>query len=183
MTEIKNAIADVNKARRDSNRGESVFSAAANNEGAKATELFPASLPTVISVRGTDHVGSFIKQYNPPPRLQNQRSFLYGTLGRYVPYDFGDPLLQVSGCSAATPILAGIAAMVMQYVNLKTDDTTMRTNLWSKDGMLQTLYHMSIKDSGTLRYVTPWKLFRLKDDKAVFATIMHALAEIEPRLD
>ena len=171
-------MADINRARRDSKKGEIVFSVTANNEGANAKELFPASLAIVISVRGTFHTSAFVKKYNLPPRPQKQGSFLYGTLGKCVPYDFGDPSLQMSGCFIATPILAGIATIVMQYVNSSSHDTMMKTKLRSKDGILQVLYHNSEEDSSALRYVTPWEFFALKDEDRL-ATIRHALAAIE----
>ena len=182
VSEIENAVIDMNRIRRENNMGEVLFFAAANNEGANYKELFPASLETVISVRGTDHVGSFVKKYNPPPWSQKGGAFLFGTLGQDVPYDFGDTTACKSGCSVATPILAGIAALIIQYANYITGrDLTMMTKLRSKEGISQVLYYTSEGDSDRCRYVRPWEFFERKDEERI-ATIRHALATIEHRL-
>lgn len=178
--EIENAVADVNRGRRDNGKSEIVCFAAANNDGSNSEEMFPASLETVISVRGTDHTGAFINKFNPKPRPRKIGSLLYGTLGHNVPYDMGNTDLQISGCSIATPILAGIVATIMQYVNYTVGlDAETRTRLQTKEGVLQVLEHISEKeDSGNRRYVAPWIFFRWNEAERS-AAIVYALSKLE----
>lgn len=179
VSEIGDAVADVNKGRRNNKKSEIVFFAAANNDGSNSKELFPASLETVISVRGTDYTGSFIRKFSPPPWPRKKGSLLYGTLGQDVPYNIGDAAFHMSGCSVATPILAGITAMIIQYVNYTAGgDSRMGTRLRTKEGVLQVLYHISEEDSGDQRYVAPWKFFGWEKEQRL-AAITYALAELE----
>ncbi|PTB59236.1 hypothetical protein M431DRAFT_490843 [Trichoderma harzianum CBS 226.95] len=154
VDEIEYAVTDVNRGRRKDGKSEVVFFAAANNDGLNSEEMFPASLETVISVRGTDHTGAFINKFNPIPRPQKARGLLYGTLGQNVPYDIGDNGAQMSGCSVATPILAGIVATIVQYANYTVGmDAETITRLLTKDGILQVLEHISVGDDfGRRRY-------------------------------
>lgn len=180
VREIEKAVAEVNSKRRDNNESEIVFFAAANNDGSNSKELFPASLETVISVRGTDHTGAFINKFSPNPWPQKERSIQYGTLGQHVPYDIGNPLNHMSGCSVATPILAGIAATIIQHVNsIGGADARTSMRLRTKEGVLQVLKHISEKEvSGHRRYVAPWAFFGWSEEERR-ATIVHALAELE----
>lgn len=180
VDEIEYAVTDVNRGRRKDGKSEVVFFAAANNDGFNSEEMFPASLETVISVRGTDHTGAFINKFNPIPRPQKARGLLYGTLGQNVPYDIGDNSAQMSGCSVATPILAGIVATIVQYTNYTVGmDAETRTRLLTKDGILQVLEHISVGDDfGRRRYVAPWLFFKGKEEERL-ATIRHALSKLE----
>ncbi|RSL41864.1 hypothetical protein CEP53_012505 [Fusarium sp. AF-6] len=58
-----------------------LFFAAAANEGGNQSEMFPASHPQVISIRGTDEKG-WLQRFNPPPGY-NGACFM--TLGQDVP--------------------------------------------------------------------------------------------------
>jgi hypothetical protein len=176
---IAAAMAKVIEERKKKN-SEILFFAAANNDGSNSEEMFPASLETVISVRGTDHTGLFLKKFNPEPWPQKKGTPLYGTLGEKVPYDIGEPNFRMSGCSVATPILAGITAMIIQYVNCAANgDRRVFGRLRTKEGVLQVLHHISIDDNNR-RYVAPWKFFRMSE-KDRLALIRHALAELQPR--
>lgn len=96
------------------------FAAAAANNGANSEEMVPAYLDSVISVRGTDHNGSFFPAYNPPPTVTNSSSPLYGTLGVDVPccWPFTVPLLY---CSCFfTPVLIINVSIFNQKSNCRT---------------------------------------------------------------
>ncbi|RSL74845.1 hypothetical protein CEP51_011412 [Fusarium floridanum] len=58
-----------------------LFFAAAANEGGNQSEMFPASHPQVISIRGTDEKG-WLQRFNPPP---GDNSTCFMTLGQDVP--------------------------------------------------------------------------------------------------
>lgn len=180
VTEIEKAVVEVNRKRRDDNESEVIFFAAANNDGSNSKESFPASLEAVISVRGTDHTGEFINKFSPNSWPQKETSVQYGTLGQRVPYDMGNPEVDMSGCSVAAPILAGIMATIIQHVNsIGGGDARMSVRLRTKEGILQVLKHISEKEvSGQRRYVAPWTFFEWSEEERR-AMIVHALAKLE----
>jgi hypothetical protein len=98
-----------------SRKGNIIFFAAAGNRGANEVEMYPASSQNVISVRATDHVGTFVGEYNPAPLPLpfSERALFYGTLGVDAPYDYPSDK-RMSGCSIAAPIMAGMAALIME---------------------------------------------------------------------
>lgn len=79
-----------------------LFFAAARNEGGGFHEMFPASLTSVVSVRGTTAGSGFIPDYNPDPQSNNEGTALFGTLA------YRDPCGErtISGYSIATPIFS-----------------------------------------------------------------------------
>ncbi|RGP78854.1 peptidase s8 subtilisin kexin sedolisin [Fusarium longipes] len=93
-----------------------IFFAAAANSGLNESEMFPARHECVISVRGTNSNGAF-QDFNPP-RSSRERTVI-GTLGLDVPasglsHDDGD--VYSKGTSVATAIAAGIAGILLGYV-------------------------------------------------------------------
>jgi hypothetical protein len=181
LDSIEDAMADVIRERRKEKR-DILFFAAANNNGWNSKELFPASNETVISVRGTDHTGAFVQKYNPEPWSLKRGTPLFGTLGEKVPYDSGNPAVDLSGCSLATPILAGIMAMIIQYVNHVTNgDTRLGAGLRTRGGLLQVLHHIADEGLNNRWYVAPWKFFFERDEEQRLALVRHALAELQRR--
>ncbi|KAH6888447.1 hypothetical protein B0T10DRAFT_488196 [Thelonectria olida] len=98
-----------------------LFFAAAANDGGNREEMFPASNRNVLSIRGTDELG-WAQPFNPPPDYNAMTCFM--TLGLNVP---GASLKKSkaqgadvckSGTSVATPIAAGIAAMLLGYARM-----------------------------------------------------------------
>ncbi|KAH0559857.1 hypothetical protein GP486_003622 [Trichoglossum hirsutum] len=141
-----------------------IFFAAAANDGSNSEEMFPASLENVISVRGTDHVGSFVPEFNPPTWPNNEGSKLYGTLGQNVPYDWADDSLTMSGCSLATPILAGITALIVQYVSQNaTTGVNVQRLIRTRNGILQVFRQIAVNHAQNRSYVAPWFFFN-KDE-------------------
>ncbi|KAE8447647.1 hypothetical protein EG329_010618 [Mollisiaceae sp. DMI_Dod_QoI] len=180
VTQIRDAMDDAIMGKRKRNK-EIVFFAAANNDGSNSEELFPASHETVISVRGTDHTGGFVKKYNPEPWPQNKGP-LYGTLAENVPYDLGNPASKRSGCSIATPVLAGIMAMIIQYVNYAANgDARLCARLQTRGGVLRVLHYIANSGPEGRRYVAPWKFFERNEEDRL-ALIKHALAELQSQV-
>ncbi|KAK4168330.1 hypothetical protein QBC43DRAFT_310098 [Cladorrhinum sp. PSN259] len=101
-----------------------LFFAAAANEGGNQSEMFPASHPQVIAIRGTDDKG-WLQRYNPPKGYTGMDCFM--TLGQDVPgaglsnRDGGIDVYH-SGTSVSTPIAAGIAGILLSYARLYGDD-------------------------------------------------------------
>ncbi|KAF3910665.1 Ankyrin-1 [Orbilia brochopaga] len=137
-------------------RSPPVFLAAAANNGANSRELFPAYLNSVISVRGTDSYGTFVGAYNPPPMSMNEGLPMYGTLGENVPYVAGETS---SGCSVATPIMAGMIALIMQWVAYKGADEDTQRKLRSTAGVRELFKRMAVPRGDNRFYVHLWDIF------------------------
>lgn len=124
-----------------------LFFAAAANDGGNGAEMFPAINAQVLSIRGTDDLG-WAQRFNPPPDYNAKTCFM--TLGVDVPgaslstsADEGADVCK-SGTSVATPIAAGIAAMLLGYARiyekelqemLGPQDKAKLSRLWRITGM------------------------------------------------
>lgn len=145
------------------NKGDStLFFAAAANHGANSRELFPARHDCVISIRGTDHLGTF-QSFNPP--RNHQESIVYGTLGKHVPSACTGPMadsVTKSGTSVATAIAVGIAAILIQYAICHRIRELNQIDLRERSVMLEVFYQLGRDTLNTgYRYLQPWRL----DDK------------------
>lgn len=133
-----------------------IFFAAAANCGGNQRVMFPAIHEFVIPVRGTDVNGAF-QSFNPP-RDPNGPA-VFGTLAQEVPgaqlSAKGDEVYR-SGTSVATPIAAGIAAMILAYVNICSagQPDPMMTKLWTKRGMFRMIVTMSPCMQGKYYYLS-----------------------------
>ncbi|RSM17130.1 hypothetical protein CDV31_004023 [Fusarium ambrosium] len=180
ITAIEKMIGDVIGKRRNEGR-DILFFAAANNDGLNSREMFPASDLNVISVRGTNHTGKPLQEYNPSPWPQKVGHSCFGTLGKDVPYDCADRCSQKSGCSVATPILAGIMATIIQYVGyVAASNDLLQNRVRTRDGIQQVMGHMadSVPGNPRYKYVAPWKFFQRTEEERI-ALIVNALAEMQ----
>ncbi|KAI3325795.1 hypothetical protein HD806DRAFT_491247 [Xylariaceae sp. AK1471] len=118
---ISNAISDALTGRDQ----RILFFAAAANDGGNRKEMFPARNRNVFSIRGTDEYG-WVQGFNPPPDYNGETCFM--TLGKDVPgaslstSEHGGGEVCQSGTSVATPIAAGIAAMVLGYAKIHENE-------------------------------------------------------------
>jgi hypothetical protein len=143
-----------------------IFMAAAANDGANRPEMFPAILDTVISVRGTDATGEFISRYNPTVNRHQDVQQVYGTLGQDVFCGWLDDSKQndswkMSGCSIATPILAAIAALIIQSVDASEHPITpsQKLKFRCRKGITAVMQKLSVCQKKDRFYVTCWDLF------------------------
>lgn len=174
---IENAVQDAH--RRKLSR--ILFFAAANNQGLNKIELFPASSKLTISVRGTNHDGAFITEFNPP--AYDPSAIAYGTISEKVPCDWTRGTLVKSGCSVATPIVVAIAATIIQFVSFnKTDfDADDAARIREQAGMLSVFELMTAKQEKInyhRRYLSPWQLF---DGVDPVVCIKFALSQLQRR--
>ena len=160
IASIKAAIKQAEIARNES----IVFFAAAANNGSNEREMFPAYLPSVISVRGTDNQGTFVGAYNPPPMPMNEGLALYGTLGENVPFTSTETS---SGCSVATPIMVGLMAMVRQWASYNAASKHAQEKLRTPAGVRELCKKTAVKKENNRYYVHVWELFANNGENCV----------------
>ncbi|KLU90810.1 hypothetical protein MAPG_10661 [Magnaporthiopsis poae ATCC 64411] len=176
---IKTAINDAVAIERNSGGGSVLFFAAANNEGLNERELFPASDPNVIAVRGTNEWGEFVRRYNPDPHDSKADLVRFGTLGENIPYDLLDRHAVKSGCSFATPIFAGLVADVLQCFDYVCEREQLRRHLRTKEGLVALLkldcLTQIVNRTERWHYLAPWDFFLGMDDNVRLSCVHAAL--------
>ena len=150
------------KAVREAHEQGVIMFAAASNYGAiegKRT-AFPANIVgQVIKISSTDGWGS--KSRWNPDKSKNDDNF--SVLGETVRSAWPAHLNQgteqrKSGTSIATPIAAGIAALVLEFATQKPQTITNREILWRYEGMRAIFAKMASPNDG-FGWVVPWNLF------------------------
>lgn len=145
--------------------------AAASNSGANNEEsvAFPARYSeAVLSINASDGNGSR-SRFNPPPTVE---SFNFSILGEAVESAWPTSLIQsgrqrLSGTSVATPIAAGVAALILDYASQAQRNIQCRDRLNTTRGMRRVLDAMAKPHEG-YRYIRPWSLLKDHgDDKEI----------------
>ncbi|OAL38925.1 hypothetical protein AYO20_01676 [Fonsecaea nubica] len=134
-SDMKRIIAAIERA----NAKHIIMFAAASNGGRITGQMFPSTLDEVIAVRSADVHGNPSK-FNPQISKLGPYSYHFNVIGEYVssawPFRL-DPKgsRRQSGSSVATPIAAGVAAIVLEYVKCKlceSPDIHEQEILWSR---------------------------------------------------
>lgn len=157
-------------------KGHLLLFAAASNSGGNSRLSFPASHPLVTSIRATTYDGGF-PSYNPPP--EDDEGICFGTLGENVlsawppKLDEEEETYQ-TGTSVATPIAAGVAAFILEYIRCEHGKDLLGQGLpgfdmiWDKlrrkKGMEILFKHISSSRDNKHFYVAPWRLFPAVED-------------------
>jgi hypothetical protein len=149
-----------------------IFLAAASNSGANDGEQFPASHGAVIAIRSTDSKGAS-QNYNPPEEPGHHD--VIATLGTEVTAAWLPPEHEriESGTSVATPIAAGIAALILDAARLtRAGSSSLDANdplrkLWTREGMEHVLREHPIGRSigGKLWYINIGDFSRMSNER------------------
>jgi hypothetical protein len=138
-----------------------LFAAASNSGGLSDRPSRPALRSDVMCIYATDGLGNR-GTMNPPVDKSNS-PFHFSTLGVAVPCRWRRTPVWKSGTSFATPIAAGFAASVLEFVKSVEYSWTVsevsREVLYEKRGMEAVFNAMSVPVTGDLRFVHPIHLW------------------------
>lgn len=135
-----------------------ILFAAASNNGSNQTTAFPASCPPVICVHSASGYGD-PSPFTPRPFGSINLAVIGEGVISSWPQSRGEgPGRRSSGTSVATPILAAIAALVLEFVNQKPSLTPHDLRLRSPRGMAQVLLGMSSRHHTGYDVVMPWQV-------------------------
>jgi hypothetical protein len=129
--------------------------AAASNGGGNDGLAFPAREDQVICIGSTDGEGNK-SDFTPGPHVYNR----FSTIGEAVKSSWlGGETQRKSGTSYATPIAAGITALVMDFMRQCSEaDPRLVMRLKEKRAMEAVLRLMCTERDG-FDYIAPWNLF------------------------
>lgn len=153
------------------NAADVLIFAAASNNGGNEPIAFPACMDEVISVGSTDGLGN-ISSFTPNPDYGKILCVVGECIeSSWPPALLSDPdadLPRKSGTSFATPIAAGVAAMVLDYMWTFKDSKSFKSDipkLLTKRGMLAVFKTHMVKSYNSHDYLIPWRLFNLRNSE------------------
>lgn len=142
-----------------------ILFAAASNSGLNKPVAFPANCAPVICVHSANGFG--VPSHFTPVPVDGDHNF--AVLGEAVrsswPVSRGEGHEKRQwGSSTSTPILAAIAALVLEFVNQKPSLTANELRLRSPKGITRVLLAMSMNRYG-YNIVMPWKILDACDGR------------------
>ncbi|KAL5320481.1 hypothetical protein ACEPPN_011286 [Leptodophora sp. 'Broadleaf-Isolate-01'] len=163
--------------------------AAASNSGGNLEVKYPARKDEVTCVYATDGSGN---PFDKNPNTMTSSSFHFASLGVGVksswPRDLQNPPLKAgepserrqTGTSFATPIVAGIAACIIEFAIVHNLSEDLLGVLKTRQGMQKTFSKFMVDETprSGLHYIHPWKMFTNdRDDESVL------LVQLSPCID
>ncbi|KAF4625406.1 hypothetical protein G7Y89_g12760 [Cudoniella acicularis] len=172
----------IDKAIRFADDRKVIMLAAASNQGGNSTIAWPARLPQVICIHATDSFGNRC-DFTP---TESPGGDNFATLGQAVKSCWPPHLGQgdetrKSGTSTATPIAAGIAALVLQYVKIALPslghehvnrEVGTFSKLRSSAGMSTVFRRMANRKRGGYDYLVPWDFLNPKYQESTVCDII-----------
>ncbi|KAK0123908.1 hypothetical protein ONS95_008900 [Cadophora gregata] len=156
-------IAEVQAAIRNAFYKNILMFAAASNSGGNLEVKYPARKDEVICVYATDGSGN---PFTRNPNIMPNTSFHFATLGVGVKSSWPKKPGEASerrqtGTSFATPIVAGIAACIIEFATVQDLPEELLAVLKTRQGMQKTLLKLMVDDTprSGFHYVHPWKMF------------------------
>ena len=142
--------------------------ASASNSGANDPITFPANLPMVLCISAADGKGNRSDFSSYKFGVEKYMALGVAVNGATVP--FKNCLdARRSGSSTATPIAAGIAALLIDYTRRYFHDHDARNS----DNMRKLFLAMSKETDGNPnRYLAPWSLFDHQDHRETIKRIL-----------
>ena len=138
-----------------------IFASASNN-GLNENRAYPARDSRVLCVHALDGNGD----RGPINITRGEGEYNYGTLGRGIKLSFKGEAECRSGASYATPILAAFTANLIDWLghHAASDESMLNevqyNYLKSTPGIRHIFQNDLFPKNGTLRYITPWHLFK-----------------------
>jgi hypothetical protein len=164
--------------------------ASASNDGPNSMVTYPARIDEVICVSAMDGLGTPFDR-NPTP---NTTSSLYefAALGVAVKSAWPRKLLdpkpkrserserRMTGTSVATSIVAGIAACIIEFADMKDFPDDLLEKLKSRQGMQKVIRELMVDGRRHgYHYITPWSMFAAhRDDDTILLLLKDRLQSL-----